>query len=82
MKYDAGNAGEVLKAATDAVEHGTTFTIIIDQVRTLRIVHTSHSATETWIMARDDESDAFVTLFIPRDGTQRARADVTNTLSA
>lgn len=81
MMYDAGNAGEVREVVFGAVRHGTTFSLILDQPRTLRIVHTTHSPAGVKIMTQDVESDDFITLHIPRDVTERASADIPNPLS-
>lgn len=82
MHFDAGNAGEVLRQVLEAITHNTTFPLVIDELRTLRVVHTNHSESESRIMTQDAETGEFIILHIPRDPNQRARADVGHIQSA
>lgn len=81
MNHDAGNAGELLHVVLQAIAANTTFPVMLDKPRTVRVVHTSYTSTESRVMAQDEESGEFVSFYIPRNPQERASATVA-TLSA
>ena len=79
---DVGPADELLDVALKAIANGTTFAVIIDRPRTLKVIHTSHTNGETKIVVKDEETGEFITLYIPRGKDARARADVPSSPTA
>lgn len=73
---DAGNAGDVLHDVLKAIASNTTLPVILDQPRTLRVVHMSHNEDHVKVMTKDEDSGEFIAIFIPRNSALRARADL------
>lgn len=82
MNFDAGNAGELLRVVLEAIAANTTFPVILDKPRTVRVISTSYTATEARVMTKDEDSGEFVSFYIPRSHQERASATVANPLSA
>lgn len=83
MYVDAGDAGELRKVVLNALSNNTTFPVVADQPRTLRVVHMTHTKTELKAMTWDEGNKEFVALHIPHDRQDdsqslRATADIGN----